>query len=259
MSVLSMRSFGAALRPRFLPARSGRWESCPVGDGSRRRPGLGVERGAGQLVQVHRGVVGHQHLAGGGAGQPADRVARPGWAGPPSDPRTGPAPYPTPPGSLPRGAAPWPGERAERVAVQVDQGRVVQREPVAEPGQGSSASSFSAYSRAKDTWDIPLTISPRPTPCGVRCGCPPCCRSLLPSRLPLPAGLPRRGDLRRVRPQQGLGQGQDGLLQRAELGGHVALGGVGTIFASVLLDLVCAPGRVPSGSSVPLAPGTGQL
>src|SRR6185437_16569401 len=58
----------------------------------------------------------------------------------------------------------------------------------------------------------------------------------------LPAGLPRRGDLRRVRPQQGLGQGQDGLLQRAEMGGYVALGDVDDL-RQRLLDLdVSRPG-----------------
>src|SRR5689334_10319197 len=116
--------------------------------------------------------------------------------------------------------------------------------------------------------------------------------SLLPSRQPSRLASRGTGDLRRVRPQQGLGQGQDALLQRAELGGHVALGGVDDLRQRLLnldvpgpgpqlvgerLELVGEPAArglqpgvqagwpipvahpggsaVPSGSSVPLAPG----
>ena len=95
----------------------------------------GIERCRGQFVQVHRGVVGHQHLARRGAGQLADQVTRTLGQVHPVIPRPGErgAPLLADDGLQPpqRGQR----ERAERVAVQVDQGRVVKREPVAEPGQ----------------------------------------------------------------------------------------------------------------------------
>ena len=98
-------------------------------------PGPRVQRRAGQLVQVHRGVVGDQDLPGRGAGELADQVARPGRQVHPvvPGPGQGRAPF------LAEHAVHPPqgrqGQRAERVAVQVDQPGLAEQEALAVPAE----------------------------------------------------------------------------------------------------------------------------
>ena len=98
--------------------------------------GAGIEGGTGQLVQVDRGVVADQYLAGRRAQQVmAEQVARLAWQGHPAAPGPDQPPPPAAPDHL---ADPLRGcqrQHAQRVAVQVDQRRVVAHETVVETGQ----------------------------------------------------------------------------------------------------------------------------
>jgi hypothetical protein len=94
-----------------------------------------VERRAGQLVQVDRGVVGDQDLSWRRAGERADQVARASGQIHPVVPRPGQGASPLRPDHALKPPHGRQRERAQGIAVQVDHGRIVEREPVAEPGQ----------------------------------------------------------------------------------------------------------------------------